>query len=113
MAEVRKILGQKAPAAVTEEDLYVCSGATKQSVTSSVVVCNRSASASAAFRIAMVEDGTSPTVDKEYLYYDVVLLPNDTFVAQLGLTMNNLDTIRVYASTANLTFQVFGVEITP
>lgn len=111
MAEVRKILGQVAPAATTEVDLYVCSGTTKETVTSSIVVCNRAAVA-ATFRISMSEDG-NPTANEDYFYYDVSLLPNDTFVAQLGLTMNNLDTIRVYASTANLSFSVFGVEITP
>jgi len=109
MAEARLILGQSAPAATTEDDLYVNPGST-ETVVSSIVVCNRSSTA-ATFRISVSEDG-SATANEDYLYYDLPIPGNDTFAAKLGLTINNLDTVRVYASTANLTFSMFGVKIT-
>jgi hypothetical protein len=51
----------------------------------------------------------------QYIYYDVLIAGNDTFIATVGITMDPTDTINVYAGgtgSANLTFQVYGSELT-
>lgn len=104
-----RILGQDAPPATTEQDLYTVPGAT-QTVASSVTVTNRGA-AVATFRVAVVQGG-GVTGPRHYLYYDLMLAANDTFIATIGVTMETADVVRIYASTNTLTFQLFGSEIT-
>ena len=96
--------------ATTEATLYTCPGAT-ECVTSSIVIANRSSSV-ATFRVAVVEDGSGATATKDYLYFNVAMPASDTFAAKLGITLSGADEIRVFASTASLTFAVFGVELT-
>lgn len=103
-----KILGQQAPGATTEEDLYAVPAATT-TVISSITVANRGSSP-AKFRVSF-SPSAAATVNADYVYYDVHIDGNDTFIATIGVTLAATDVIRVYASTANLTFQVFGGEI--
>lgn len=109
MANAYKVLGQSAPNATTETTLYTVPAAT-QAVASTLVVCNRGA-ATATFRVSVAVGGGA-TANKEYLYYDVPLQPNDTMAATIGLALAATDVVRVYASTANLSFGLFGMEIT-
>lgn len=106
MSEVKKILGQVSPSATTETDLYVVPDA-KGAVVSSIVVCNRSTSAT--FRVSVSYSGAA-TANKDYLYYDLTIAANDTFIFTIGITLSNADEIRVYASSANLSFSCFGAE---
>lgn len=108
MATVYKVLGQVAPAATTPTDLYAVG--TTGAVVSSITVANRSSSAIAYFRIS-VSVGGAATTDKDYLYYGVIIGQSDTFIATVGLTLASGDVVRVYATTANLSFQAFGTEI--
>ena len=110
MATTYKVLGQQAPGATTATDLYTVPGAT-QAVVSSIIVCNRSSSATATFRISASVAGLA-TAPKEYIYYDLIIGQNDTFIATIGLTLGATDKIRIYASTANLSFTAVGSEIT-
>lgn len=103
-----KILGQVAPNATTETDLYTVPAAT-ETIVSTLVAANRSTS-DATFRISISSDGAA-TATKDYIAYDVVLPANSTYTATLGLTINAADKIRVYASSANLSFSAFGTEI--
>jgi hypothetical protein len=109
MPTTYKVLGQQAPAATTATDLYTVPAAT-QAVVSSVIVCNRSSSATATFRISASVAG-AVTANKDYIYYDLILGQNDTFIATIGLTLGATDKIRIYASTANLSFTAVGSEI--
>lgn len=106
MAEVKKILGQVAPAATTETDLYAVPDS-KAAVVSSLVVCNRSTAAT--FRVS-ISYGGQPTANKDYQFYDLAIAANETFVATIGITLSNLDEVRVYASSANLSFSLYGAE---
>ena len=110
MATTYKVLGQQAPGATTATDLYTVPGAT-QAVVSSIIVCNRSSSATATFRISASVAGLA-TAPKDYIYYDLIIGQNDTFIATIGLTLGATDKIRIYASTANLSFTAVGSEIT-
>lgn len=109
MAETYKILGQSAPAATTATDVYTV-GATTEAIVSTITVCNRSATA-ATFRIAtLVGGGTVATTD--YIAYDHAIGGNETVTFTIGIGLATTDQVEVYASTANLTFQVFGMEMT-
>ena len=103
-----KVLGQAAPIAVTEVDLYIVPTSTS-ALCNSITVCNRGTS-TAFFRVTISVGGGS-TSNTDYLYYDVPLAANDTFIATIGLTMTASDVMRVYASTTDLSFQLYGIEI--
>ena len=103
-----KILGQSAPAATTAADLYTVPAAT-QGIVSTVVVANRGATA-ATFRLSTSVAGAA-TATKDYLAYDVSISANSFIALTLGITLGATDKIRVYASTANLSFTAYGMEI--
>ena len=107
MSFVLKVLGQVATAITTETDLYTVPSSTS-TVISTIMVCNRGGTA-AAFRVS-ISVGGGATANKDYIYYDVTLAGNDSFAATLGLTIAVTDKVRVYASTANLSFSIFGQE---
>lgn len=101
-----KVLGQSYPAANTLTDVYTPSGVT--ATVSSVVVCNQGRD-KATFRIAVAVAGAADT-PKQYLYYDVKVLPGDTFTATIGVTLASTDVIRAYSSNGQMSFNVFGLE---
>ncbi len=108
MAIEYAVLGQLACAATTEEAVYKVPAA-KQAVISSVVICNRSASP-VTFRLYIAPDDAA-TDNKHYLYYDVSLPANDTFVATIGITMGSADEMRFYCSAAQCSVNAFGCQI--
>lgn len=107
MANTIKVLGQQNPSATTLTTLYTVPGATS-TVTSTIVVCNRSATATS-FRIA-VRPGGAAISNEHYIYYDVPIAGNDTFTATIGMTLATTDVISVYATLATLSFNLFGQE---
>jgi hypothetical protein len=109
MAVNYKILGQSAPSATTDTNLYTVPSAT-QALVSTLVICNR-ANKAATFRIACRPDGTT-LANSHYINYDVAIGANDSINLTLGISLDASDIITVYASTANLTFTAFGSEIT-
>lgn len=108
MGNVYKILGQSSPSATTETDLYTVPSATS-TVCSSISICNRGATQTT-FRISISAAGAA-TSNKDYLYYDVILAGNDTFIATIGVTLATTDKIRIYSGNSSLSFQVWGTEI--
>jgi hypothetical protein len=108
MPTAYKILGQSAPSATTSTDLYTVPSST-QAVVSSIVVCNRD-SAAATYRISTAIDGAT-LANAQYIAYDVTVGGNDSTIITIGATLGDTDKIRVYASTANLTFTAYGSEI--
>jgi hypothetical protein len=103
-----KILGQSAPAATTSTDLYTVPAAT-ETIVSSLVVTNR-ANTSATYRVSVAVNG-GILANEQYLVYDSTIDGNDTVALSLGITLDASDKIRVYASSANLSFNAFGTEI--
>jgi len=108
MATIYKILGQSAPAATTEVDLYTVPSAT-DAVVSSVSVCNRG-TATGTFRIYVSPAGAA-TADANYLVYDAELAAKSTIAFTLGITLDATDELRIYASTADFSFNAFGTEL--
>jgi hypothetical protein len=108
MATSYKVLGQSSPLATTETLLYTVPAATS-TVGSSIMVCNRGTS-SATFRVSVSKTGAA-TTNKDYIYYNIPIDTGDTFVATIGITLATTDVVRVYATTADLSFNLFGSEI--
>jgi glucose-6-phosphate dehydrogenase assembly protein OpcA len=109
MATVYKVLGQSAPSATTATTLYTVPSATS-TVVSTLVVANRAATA-ATYRIAIRPAGATIS-NEHYIAYDVAVGANDSTTLTIGITLAATDVITVYASTANLSFNAFGSEIT-
>lgn len=108
MAYTYKVLAQSAPSATTNTDVYTV-GAGKQAIVSTITVANRSAS-SKSYRIAVRPAGAT-LANQHYIAYDVTVLANDTTALTLGVTLTATDVVTVYASTADLSFGIFGTEI--
>ena len=107
MANNLKVLGQSSPSATTNTTLYTVPILT-QAVASSLVVCNRDA-AGTTFRVAVRPAGAGIS-NEHYLYYDVAIGGNETFVATIGITLGASDVVTVYATAATLSFNLFGQE---
>ena len=108
MAITYKVLAQSAPSATTNTDAYTV-GAGKQTVVSTITVANRGAS-SATYRIAIRPDAAT-LANEHYIAYDASVPGNDTIALTLGLTIDAADVVTVYASSADLSFSLFGSEI--
>jgi hypothetical protein len=108
MAIAYKVLAQSAPAATTDTDIYTV-GAGKQAVISTITIANRSASART-YRIAIRPAGAT-LANEHYIAYDVIIPASDTVSLTLGITLAATDVITVYASTTDLSFGIFGSEI--
>ena len=108
MATTYKILGQVSPSTGVETTLYAVPASTS-AVGSSLIVANRGTS-TASFRVS-VSAAAAATTNKDYLYYDLQIGANDTFIATVGITLATTDVVRVYASNTNLSFQLYGSEI--
>ena len=108
MATTYKVLGQSAPSATSATNVYTVPSAT-EAVVSTIVVCNRAASA-ATYRISVRPDGDTQA-NQHYIAYDATVSANDSTALTLGLTLDAADVITVYGSTADLSFNIFGSEI--
>lgn len=108
MAAIYKVLGQSNPAATTATTLYtVPSG--KSTVVSTIIVCNQTTS-NATFRIAIRPAGAALAA-QHYVAYDVTVGASDSTALTLGITLATTDVITIYASSATLSFSVFGSEV--
>lgn len=105
-----KVLGRKAAAATTAEELYaVPSGSS--AVVSTIVVANRSTSART-YRLAVKPTSGTTLADEHYIAYDVSIPANDSVALTMGITLASSNVIVTYASAASsLTFTAFGSEL--
>jgi glucose-6-phosphate dehydrogenase assembly protein OpcA len=108
MANVYKVLAQSNPSATTATTLYTVPSSTS-SVISTITVCNQAASAGS-FRIAVRPAGATLAAE-HYVAYDVAIAANDTTALTLGLTLATTDIVTIYASSATMSFNAYGSEI--
>jgi len=108
VAVAYKVLGQSAPAATTAVDVYTVPAAT-ETVISSIVVAERGG-ADATFRIA-VRPNNATVADEHYIGYDTPIKANDIIGLSLGITVDAGDVVTVYASSADVSFALFGSEL--
>ena len=107
MPTVYKVLGQSAPAANTNSDMYTVPAA-NSAVCSTLAICNRGVST--AFRVA-IRPGNASIANSQYLCFDTAVNANDSLFLTLGVTLAATDVVTVSANTANVTFSLFGSEI--
>jgi len=108
MANAYKVLAQSAPSAATATDVYTVPAAT-ETVISTVIIANRAATAGS-FRLSVRPNGGTQT-DAMYCAYDVPVAANDSTTLTLGLTVDATDVITVYCSSADMSINIFGTEI--
>ena len=109
MANAYKVLAQSAPAATTATDVYTVAAST-EAVISTMIIANRAASAGT-YRISVRPDGAAQS-NLHYIAYDVPVAANDSTTLTLGITLNAADVITLYCSSADMSINVFGTEIT-
>jgi hypothetical protein len=102
------VLAQSAPAATTATNVYTVPSAT-EAVVSTIVIANRDSSAGS-FRLSVRPDGDAQA-DEHYIAYDVPIAANDSTTLTLGITMDAADVLTFYASSADMSINVFGTEI--
>jgi hypothetical protein len=99
-------LGASAPAATTEVDLYTVPPKRSAAI---VVVAVERAGGTPTYRIAIGPNGAGSIANEDYVAY------GKAATAYLHLIygpyeIEDGDIVTVYASDANMTFQVYGVE---
>jgi len=109
MATTYKVLGQLNPAANTLSNVYTVP-ATTQAVISTITVCNQSAS-NASYSISVSNNGVADNAS-HYIIRGGVVPAADSIGITLGLTLDASDQIRANTNSANISFNIFGSEIT-
>ena len=107
--ETLKVLAQGNPSASALTPLYTCSSALGATATS-ITICNQSTNTTAFFNVSIAVGGAVDS-PQQYVYYQLILDPTDTFIATIGFTLAQNDVVRVYSTTANLSFNLFGCEL--
>ena len=103
-----KVLAQSAPSATTATDVYTV-GSGIETVISTIIIANRAAAAGS-FRLSVRPNGASQT-NAMYCAYDVPIAANDSTTLTLGLTLDATDVLTLYCSSADMSVNVFGTEI--
>ncbi len=103
-----KVLAQSAPAATTATDVYTV-GSGIETVISTIVIANRDSSAGS-FRLSVRPNGAAQA-NQHYIAYDVPIAANDSTTLTLGITMDAADVLTAYCSSADMSINVFGTEI--
>lgn len=108
MPTTYKVLGQSAPSANVATDLYTVPAATN-AVTSTISICNQNSS-NVSFRLAVRPNGNT-LATQHYIVFNNVVVNNDTMLLTIGMSLNATDVVTVFANTANVSFSLFGTEI--
>jgi hypothetical protein len=103
-----KVLAQSAPAATTATNVYTVPPTT-ETVISTIIIANRDSSAGT-FRLSVRPDGDAQA-DEHYIAYDVPIAGADSTTLTLGITMDAADVLTAYCSSADMSINVFGTEI--
>jgi hypothetical protein len=103
-----KILAQSAPSATSATDVYTV-GSGIETVISTIIIANRDAAAGT-FRLSVRPNGAAQA-DEHYIAYDVPIAANDSTTLTLGITMDAADVLTAYCSSADMSINVFGTEI--
>jgi hypothetical protein len=108
MATTPKVLGQNSIAVInTLYDVYTVPALTNTTV-STITVANRGTTTES-FRISVAVAGAAND-NKQYIAYDTLVPGNDIFAATIGITLAATDVIRCYASSTNISVNIFGIE---
>jgi hypothetical protein len=108
MATNYKVLAQANPAATTNTTLYTNATA-NGAVCSTLAICNQGVSTTV--NVAVRPAGATLTAS-QYIVYGAPVSANDTLFLTIGVSLANTDVITCYAGTANVSFSLFGSELT-
>ena len=109
MATTYKVLGQSAPSANTDTNIYTVPSGT-QAVISTISVCNLT-QGELLYRIAVRPNGATLS-NEHYIAYDAKAAGNDGTFITVGVTVDAGDVITVRSSSSgNIAFNVYGSEI--
>jgi len=109
MASSYSVLAQAHLTSTSDTDIYTV-GASTETIISTLIVANISASATT-FNIAIRPDAET-LANKHYIAKEVPIAANDSTTLTLGMTLDASDVVTCTAGTANaLSFNVFGAEI--
>jgi hypothetical protein len=78
-------------------------------VISTIIIANRDSSAGT-FRLSIRPNGATQA-DEHYIAYDVPIAGADSTTLTLGITLDAADVVTFYASSADMSINVFGTEI--
>ena len=107
MANAYKVLGQVIPSAATLTTLYTVPGSTS-TVASTLAICNQGLQTTV--RVAVRPAGAS-IANQHYIVYETALNQYDSLFFTLGLSLATTDVVSVQAGTANVSFNLYGTEI--
>lgn len=97
---------QLKPAQSVNSDLYI-TPASKQSVISTISMCNVSSSTDYA-RVFITPSGNA--YDQNALYYDLEIVPSDTFLSTAGFTVPYGSKMVCYSENGGISFGAFYDE---
>ena len=99
------ILGQAALSATTNTTVYTVPASTL--AVANINVVNRSSAATATIRVALA--ATATPQNSEWIEYDSVI-PANGVLERTGIAVDATKRVVVYASTANCSVNVYGLE---
>jgi hypothetical protein len=108
MPTAYKVLGQTTPTANTITTSYTVPASTN-TIISTITVCNQG-SGTAGVGIAICPANTTVTTS-QYIVKNASISTSDTVFLTVGVTLNATDTVRVESNIANISFNIFGSEI--
>jgi hypothetical protein len=105
-----RVLGQVNPTSFVNTTLYTVPAAT-QAVISTITIANANVSTNANYSIAIRPAGETLAA-RHFITNNNVVQSLDSIGLTLGLTLGNTDVVTVYSSNPNVSFGIFGSEIT-
>lgn len=109
MTDVLSNLGQAYPPPATLTNLFQCQAPFLGATVSSIVICNQGPVA-AKFRVSLAVNNAND-IPQQYLFYDVVIQPNETRAPVIGITMAPGDVLRCQSDQGTVSFNASGVQI--
>lgn len=100
-----EIASQTELPATTLTDVFTASGPTDLK---SVVVCNRTAGL-LTFRMSIAVSAEADAL-KQYVFYDMPVVPNDSFTSALDIGLQGADVVRFYGSAAGFSITLFRTK---
>jgi len=109
VTDVIKVLGQVNPSATTTTTLYTVPNLAQTTV-SSLVICNQNALIGT-FRVSVhVADASAD--NKQFIFFNEAIAGSTTRTVVIGMCLSQTDVVKVYASSGDISFNLFGVETT-
>ena len=110
MANTYKRLGAINPSANTQTNVYVVPAATS-AVVSTIAICNQG-SANASYSIIVMPTYAASASAVDYIVRGATVPAADTIFLTIGLTANANTVFAANTGNANISFAIFGSEIT-